>query len=475
LTPLTTLKALWGSLRHPAHSGTILNNDAYVRDSERNRRAALSGITAATARVVQLGASLITVPLTMHYLGTERFGLWMTVSSFATVAAFADFGLGNGLLQMVAKSHGRDDIGAVKGAVSSAFAALSILCGCLLLLFFCIYRFISWADLFRVVSPQSRSEAGPAMLAFAVCFAISLPAGVVQRTQVGLQQGFRANAWQLIGSILGLVALISAIWARASLPVLIIALLGSPLIAAGLNTVRFFFVTSPELSPCWRLVSKRMIRQITSIGILFFCLQVAVAAGYSADNIVVARTLGASSVPDYAVPQRMFGMIAIMISMFVSPLWPAYGEAISRGDIIWVRSALLRSVCAVLLISTVTSAILLLFSYRLVHWWVGPSISPPLLLLVGLAIWTVMESTGNALSVFLNGSGFINFQIVVACIFGASCISAKVYLTRHFGIAGLPWATIFTAGFLSYIPLAFYVRYKLERIDRSHGEGVAAA
>ena len=35
--------------------------------------------------------------------------------------------------------------------------------------------------------------------------------------------------------------------------------------------------------------------------------------------------------------------MTIVVPIFLGPLWPAYGEAISRGDLRWVRRTLLRS------------------------------------------------------------------------------------------------------------------------------------
>ena len=51
------------------------------RAKERHRRAALTGAVAVLAKIVAVSTSLITIPATLLYLGTERFGLRMTISS----------------------------------------------------------------------------------------------------------------------------------------------------------------------------------------------------------------------------------------------------------------------------------------------------------------------------------------------------------------------------------------------------------
>src|SRR5271154_5312389 len=117
-----------------------------TRGAERVRRAALTGGAATLARVMQIGTSLITVPLTLKYLGNERFGLWMTISAVLGMASFADFGVGNGVLNTVAKAYGEDDILGIRSAVSSGFAVLSSIAVTLLLVFFSIYRFVNWGD-----------------------------------------------------------------------------------------------------------------------------------------------------------------------------------------------------------------------------------------------------------------------------------------------------------------------------------------
>lgn len=436
-----------------------------TRGTERNRRAALTGAAGTTARVVQIGTSLITVPLTLKYLGNERFGLWMTISSVLAMATFADFGIGNGVLNGVAKSFGRDDIEGVRKVASSGFAVLSSIAILLMTGFIAVYRFVNWADFFRVTSLQARAEAGPALMVFAICFVLNISMDVVQRVQLGLQQGYRYGLWQLTGSIMGFIGVICGIWMHVSLPVLVIAIAGAPILATALNAIHFFGFVRPDLQPNPGFVSNESIAQIVRLGGLFFVLQVVVAVSYSADNFIIARTLGALNVPEYSIPQRMFSLIATMSSMLVAPFWPAYGEAVSRGDIGWVRRTLRNSLLVVLAGSSVASFVVLALSHPILRWWVGSRVHPPFVLLLGLTVWTIIGCCGDALAMFMNGAEVVGFQVVVASIFGLACVITKVMLIHRFGIVAVPWATIAAYSLLSAVPTAFYVPRLLKRMS----------
>jgi len=438
--------------------------DEAARGNERNRRAMITGSVATLARVVQIGTSLVTVPLTLKYLGNERFGLWMTISSVLAMASFADFGVGNGVLNTVAKAMGKDDIEGVRKAASSGFAILSSIAAFLLMAFFSVFRFVDWGNFFRVASPLARLEAGPALAVFATCFALNISMDVVQRVQLGLQQGYRFSLWQLCGSTMGFLGVLCGIWLHVSLPLLVVAIAGAPILATTLNAIHFFGFVRPDLFPSARLVSRPVIAQIARLGGLFFVLQMVMAVSYSADNFIVARTLGAVNVPEYSIPQRMFSMIAMMSGMLVGPLWPAYGEAISRGHIGWVKHTLRKSLLIVFGATSAASLLILLLSHWIIQWWVGSRIHPPFFLLLGLAVWTVIASCGDAVAIFLNGAELIRFQAIVATIFGIGCLITKVILVQRFGIIGVPWATLTSYLLLNALPCAVWVPLFVRRL-----------
>ncbi|MGC1781923.1 MAG: oligosaccharide flippase family protein [Acidobacteriaceae bacterium] len=457
--------AILRDTRKDLQSTAMHSLDPGERSAARHRRAVVTGITSGVSRAVRIGVALITVPLTLHYLGNERFGLWMTISSVLAMAGFADFGIGNGVLNTVSTAFGKDDWDGIRQAISSGIAVLTVIGALLLVFFFSIYRFVDWGNLFRATTVTARAEAGPAMLVFVVCFALNIPLDVVQRTQLGLQQGFLTNLWEIFSSVLILIGIVAVVHFRLSLAALVVAFAGAPVLGTWLNAAFFFGFSRRDLLPKWNLVSRQVIEKIASLGGLFFVLQLVAAVSYSADNFIIARILGVADVTIFSIPQRMFAVIATIVTMLMMPLWPAYGEAISRGDVHWVRQTLARTLLGVFAFTTVVSAAMLVFSNKLLLWWVGPSIHPPFLLMVGLAVWAVLSNCGNTLAMFLNGAGIVKFQVVVACVFGIGCLLAKIVLTRHYGIAGVPWATVITYAVLAALPYAFYIPRLFRQMD----------
>jgi O-antigen/teichoic acid export membrane protein len=102
-----------------------------VQDEEpgprRYRRAALTAGAALAVRILSLGLTLITVPLTLGYLGPERYGLWVTISSIVAFLGFADLGLGNGVLNAVTRSLALGDAEKARRQVSSAVGLLTVI------------------------------------------------------------------------------------------------------------------------------------------------------------------------------------------------------------------------------------------------------------------------------------------------------------------------------------------------------------
>lgn len=434
------------------------------RSNERHRLILLSAVSSALAKVVSVATALISIPLTLHYLGTERFGLWMTISSVIAMLSFADLGIGNGLLNSVAEANGRDDIDAIKRYISSAFAILSAIALAILLVFFVINPYVSWPGFFNVKSALASQEADSAVSIFMLCFALNIPAGVVQRAQMALQMSFVANLWLIAGSLLGLVTVLAVIYFKLGLPWLVGGMFGAPILVAILNSLFFFSKLRPDIRPQIGSVNRMAMNKVAHTGFLFLVLQVTVSLVFASDNIMISRILGAEAVTQFAIPDKLFSFIPVFLGMILMPLWPAYGEAISRGDGKWIKKIFVRSLILALGFATIASLIFIVLGNSILSAWVGHEVNAPIVLLIGMAMWRIAEASGHSVSMLLNGANVVKFQVFSCLLLFIVAIPLKVYLIQNIGIAGAVMGTFVSYLLCVLIPYTLLVPKILKRL-----------
>lgn len=428
------------------------------RAHERRRRAVLTAIAAASARLISISTALITVPITLNYLGQERYGMWMTLSSFIAILGFADLGIGNGVLNAVSAASGKDDDRKIREYTSSGVFILSIIGFIIFMIFMLASRYTDWSRLFNVSSQLAVSEAGPSLLLLVLFLAMGIPVGIVQRVQMGLQNGFIANLWQCAGSILALAGVLISVRLHAGLPWLVTSFIGAPVVASIANGLIYFAFMKRDYCPSFYRVTLAACKQIANIGLMFFVLQMASAITFASDNIIIAQILGPEAVAEFSVPQKVFSLVTTVIMMLLTPLWPAYGEAIARGDRVWVRDTLLKSIFASFILSSVMSIILIYGGNGLISLWVGQMVTPTFLLLATLGVWQVISVCGNAIAMFLNGANVVKFQVYVATITTVSSLLMKILLLKSIGIPGVVVGVILAYTIFTIIPYYFFIR-----------------
>jgi O-antigen/teichoic acid export membrane protein len=287
---------------------------------------------------------------------------------------------------------------------------------------------------------------------------------VVQRVQLGYQEGFANGAWGAAGSLLGLVALFVAIAAEAPLPWLVAAMAGGPVVALAANGVVLFRVRRPWLRPRRDNVRADAGRALLKLGALFFVLQAVMAVAFLSDNIVAAQLFGASAVAQYNVPQRLFDIVLLGAGLMLAPLWPAYAEALARRDTTWVAHTLRRSLLRTAAIVSAAALLLVTAGPTLLAVWVGPVITPSRALLLGFAAWALLGACGTAVAMFLNGAHLLRFQVATACIMAAAAITLKIILGARFGLAGIIWGTVLGYTLGTALPMAWYVPRVLRQL-----------
>jgi O-antigen/teichoic acid export membrane protein len=422
---------------------------------ERYRRIFLSGGSTLIVKFVSIAINLITVPLTLSFLGAERYGLWMAISSIMALMAFADLGLGNGLLNVVSKAKGDKNNEEAKIAVSSTFFILLCISLLLLTLFFIAYPYINWVKVFNVKTEIAKIEAGPTVIALIIPMLINMPLGIVQRIQEGNQEGYKFQLFLILGSIISFLSILLCIYLKSSLPLLVLAYSIGPIIATVINGLIMFRKNYPFYRPRFHLFNLDVGKELLKVGLVFFILQIFTLLANASDNIILAQTMGASSVAQYEIVKKIF-LFSMITQFIIQPLWPAFGEALAKGDMIWIKKTIKNALILSLGVNVIITLPLVLFGRQLISMWVGSAYMPSWSLLIGFFMFTLLANYGGVMSTFLNSGKLISKQTIIIALASISAIFLKIYLSLNIGISGIIWATV-----IGYSIFYVYPSYKL--------------
>lgn len=433
--------------------------------SSREQRVAASTAAALLGRAIALGLSIVTVPLAIGYLGTEAYGVLAALTSMASLLMLADLGLGNGLLNIASAARANDDRATLITTVSTAFfmlVATATVVGTVSL------ALVVFLDLGTLLNVQGRLaiEVGFAAAIFFGLVAIGIPLSVTERLRLAYQEGWVNSAAAVLGALLGLAGLLLAVWLQLSFPLLVLAVASGPILALALNAAHFFRRRdwmAPRPGRMNRLAGKRLI----TTGAMFFALQLSFAVTTQSDVIVAASVVGPEEAAIYAVTLRVAMFVPTLIAMYLFNLWPAYTEAIARGDMAWVSATLRRSILLAGGIASGAAIALVVFGDWVIRTWTGGAISTPSALLIGAALWVVLSATFNAVGTFLNAASVLRFQAVTAAITAPTSVVLSVIFARSYGISGIVFGTVIAYFVCTALPASVVLPRVLRRLSES--------
>jgi O-antigen/teichoic acid export membrane protein len=364
----------------------------------------------------------------------------MTIASLQTVLSLADFGLGNSLLNAVAGAFGNKDETRIWWSIRTALKMQCVIASILSAAFLAIYPLVNWARLLNISDPSALREVGPTILIFFLATCIGSIVAVVQQAQFGLQRGYIANFWAVLGNGTALIGVVLAVKLGAGLPTLCLALVGCPVIAGVVNIVSWLWYSYPKRREIAADATSYR-SQMLHVGLQFFVLQATAALIAGIDPIIVTQTLGPASVVELSVVQKPFELLSAFMLLLLQPLWPAYREAIVARDVNWVRNTLRRVLAASLAFAGIAGCAMAIAGKYLIFLWAGPDVHPTTGLIVGYGIANVLATFGTQASFFFNAMGKIYFQLAIAVPAALVALLMKIFLTKHLGLVAIPWIT----------------------------------
>ncbi|MFI7551059.1 lipopolysaccharide biosynthesis protein [Micromonospora sediminimaris] len=425
-----------------------------ARSGPSRGRQLLSWITTATlSRAVSALVPLALIPVTLSHLGAELYGLWTAVIAVTAMMAFADLGVGLGLMTRLAPLRASADVDTARRYISSAYAVVSagvlFLCG-LLWLFAGV---IPWSLVFNASGPAARDGRIVALICLTAAL-LNIPLYLVYRVQYAYHQVVASNAWQATASVAALLVALGAVLANLPPIAVIAAVAACPPVVNVINTLWTYGWSLPQLTPRLRYVEQRTVRDLLHLGGLFFLTTLVMTLADNADPLVIAHVLGLASVTAYAVPAKLLTQLGPLVMLVNQPLWPMYGEALARGDVSWIRRAVRRMTAISVLIALLPSTFLVLFGDRILAAWL-PVPAGSRSLLLGLACWWITMAAISPRFMVQNAAGFLRPQLLGYSLYLPLSVLGKLYGAHRFGISAMPYIGVAVYA-LTVAPAAVY-------------------
>jgi O-antigen/teichoic acid export membrane protein len=200
--------------------------------------------------------------------------------------------------------------------------------------------------------------------------------------------------------------------------------------------------SKPWLLPDPRRVTWTAIHKLTTLGGMFFVIQIAALILFQTDNLIIAHYLGAAAVTPYSVTWRLFTYTMLFQLLAGSSYWPAYTEAFTRGDLSWVRRSF-RMNFNITLASTFALALpLILFGRWIIQKWAGAVAVPTNSLLLWMGAWSLINGTMTSQSCLLASSGRVRGQAIYSMVAAAVNLILSIVLVQKLGLTGVIMGTV---------------------------------
>lgn len=392
-------------------------------------------------RGISIVVSFLTISFSLKLLDTNKYGIWLAISSTVSWISILDIGLANGLRNKVAEYMAVKNYEEAKIAVSSTYAILFIIVVPILLIFGAVLRFSNWNSIFntKLDNKELLLTIAAVFIGLLMQFFLKPIASILQ----GDQQIYKSNLIQLLCNFIPLVPIIFfSKYLRGSMFALAIAQTILPVFVLIAATIILFQTEYKHIRPSLKKVNLTKSRSLFGLSLAFFIVQIAWVFLYSTSELIITHEFGGSDVTLYNLLYKYFSTTGIIFSIILTTYWSAFTDAFALFDFAWIKASIrkLVKIATIFLVITLLQLVLVVPVFKI---WVGNKIHVPFMLSIVMAIYFCVSLYTTLYSIVLNGSGKVKIQAIVSLITALLHVPVVLIFIRyfHWGLNSLVYAT----------------------------------
>lgn len=379
---------------------------------------------------------MLIVPLTLGYVSSELYGIWLTISSIILWLNFFDVGFTLGLKNKLTEAIALGDWERGRRLVSTTYFMMAVIFVSLCILLEFAIPLVDWAS-FLNVDAIHNDDIIRAMHILAVCFCLQMIVNVLGSVVAAFQKVALSGAFSTMGNVLSLITIyILTVCCPPSLGVLALAISAMPIVVLLVSSAILYGSLFKKVAPSFRAIDRRYIRDIFSLGFKFFIIQVQVVVMFQSTNILISNLSGPDEVTVYNIAYKYISIATMIYGIILQPLWPAFTDAYAHRDYCWMCRIYNRMKWgyAFYAVGILLMVALSPVAYRI---WIGDKVEIPLPMTVLIALYTILHSWDSLQVMMLNGIGAVKLQTFITLIGLLFHIPLSIFFGRYIGCYGV--------------------------------------
>lgn len=417
-------------------------------------------------RGVSVVSSLLLVPLTIGYISSEIYGIWLTLSSIIHWISFFDIGFGNGLRNKLCEALAVNDYKKGRLYTSTTYFVLAMIFIPIAIISFYAAEYINWSSVLNV-----SQDFNPVLVQVAqillVTFSIQMIMKLIQSVSFAYQLNALASLMDCISNVFCLFFIFMMSTALIpDLKTIAWVYCLSPILVLSVCSVILYLGKFNRVAPSIHAIDLKQSVEIFNLGGNFFIIQIAYLILYQMINIIISRVCGPDYVTQYNIAYKYLTTAMIIITIVVAPIWSAFTDAYIKEDIAWMNR-IYKKLTKMFIVTCLGVCLLVLLSPFVYRVWLGNKVHIDFTTTLLVGIYTIIGVFGQINSSILNGIGKIRFQLVYSIIIMTLFIPVALLLGHVWGINGILLAMI-----LVNAPGFYFGRYQVLHLIQRTAKGI---
>lgn len=405
--------------------------------------------------------SFLLVPITVNFLNSERYGIWVTLQSLISWFSFFDMGLGNGMRNKLTQSLAHNDFRKAREYVSTTFFTIALVSTVLFVIIIVFSFSINWQKIFNTAI--SNNELFYMFIITGGFFTINFLLSIFNQIFYAFQKPSLSSLVVFVSNLIALAVILIVRFFTTNDLIIVALVFNASQVVARMIVSSIFFRKHLDMLPSTKYFSRKRIHEVMNLGVKFLFLQISVIIIFSTDNFIITHFLGPEQVTPYDISHKLMSVVTFISSTILTVLWSAFTDAYECRDKKWIERILYKLVKGMILIVFVV-IILFLASPFIIRIWLGESIKIPQILVLFMGVYVLIQTWSSVFTHFLNGVGKLNLQLLLLSIGATINIPLSIVFAKwlNMGSPGVALGSI-----CSYLPFAIVGPIQTYKIVRN--------